>query len=72
MVQLLVEVMILVLLIIQMLVDRLMQILDTHIHILHMLMDQIKQESGFPAVTTSKFNNYKSGSLLSVKNVQDD
>ena len=35
-------------------------------------MDQIKQESGLLAVTTLKFDNYKSGSLLSVKNVQDD
>ncbi len=72
MVQLLVEVMIFILLIIQMSVDHLIQILDTHIHILHTLMDQIKQESGLLAVTTLKFDNYKSGSLLSVKNVQDD
>ncbi len=72
MVQLLVEVMILILLIIQMLVDRLIQILDTHIRILHTLTTRIKQKSGLLAVTTSKFNNYKSGSLLSVKNVQDD
>ena len=72
MVQLLVEVMIFILSIIQMSVDHLIQILDTHIHILHTLTTRIKQKSGSQEASTLKFDNYKSGSLFSVKNVQND